>query len=198
MTRPFQVPLFVLAAAAGASLAVAAETSPLLKDQLRPMSGVRKAPHVVSPMVAEKLAVSAPRYTPPPAAPAAAKSTEFTPELAPDLRETDKPRNGIIRLPDFVVLEDRPVKIKERDMLTPMAKVKLGYLRHPGLKFGNFLSFLGFNNDGIAAMLVEQELALERKREFYDLVSLLPPAQAKQAKAMADDAYSGKSFTGAR
>ena len=56
----------------------------------------------MSPQTAALLGVIVPKVTPP--APADAKP----PEEAPDLREIDRPRNGIIRLPRFLVQEDRP------------------------------------------------------------------------------------------
>jgi hypothetical protein len=71
--------------------------------------------------------------------------------------------------------------LKSRDLLTPPAKVALGFKRYPGLHIGS-LPFL--SNAGWAREMIEEDLALERKREMSDLVSLLPtgPAQDKQVK----------------
>ncbi len=123
------------------------------------------------------------------------------PALAPgvDLREVDKPRNTIIRLPSYVVKEDKEPKapaLKERDVLTTKAKIRIAYRDHPGLHFGN-LPF--FTNDGIAAAMAAEEERLEQKRESYDLVSLLPAGpDAKKAKAIVDQAFARTNFAPSR
>src|SRR5205814_10433455 len=107
------------------------------------------------------------------AAGAAAKAETPSPakNLVPvaDLRETDKPRNTIIRLPALVMQEQKLRKtppIRESELMTPQAKIKMAYQQHPGLHVGN-LPF--FSNDGIAAAMYEEDKQLQRKREAYDL-----------------------------
>jgi hypothetical protein len=173
----------------GWQVVVAAETSPLLKDPGTPSPAPGPAPpHAISPAVAEKLAAATPKYTPPAAPPPQA-------EPAADLREADKPRNGIIRLPSYLVQEEKLPAFKERDLLTPQGRLKLAYQRHPGLHFGNIRIF---RNDGIALMMLEEEERLERRQEFYDLASLLPRPEAKKAKALADEAFARSDFSGTR
>lgn len=127
---------------------------------------------MMSGAVAAQLAASAPAFKPAEAKPAPAAPVELPEE---------KPRNTIIRLPRYIVEGDRPPVLKSRDLLTPPAKVALGFKRYPGLHIGS-LPFL--SNAGWAREMIEEDLALERKREMSDLVSLLPtgPAQDKQVK----------------
>jgi hypothetical protein len=66
----------------------------------------------ISPDVAARLAASAPKYTPPPPAPPP------KPEEEVDLRDVDKPRNGIIRLPKYIVQERKPAVLDERAVNT--------------------------------------------------------------------------------
>jgi hypothetical protein len=190
MPRRLHALLFAAAGfAVGAPGMTAAEMSPLLKDPSPPPAAVAPGPavtHAISPAVAEKLAAATPKYTPP-AAPAPQV------EATPDLREVDKPRNGIVRLPSYLVQEEKLPAFKERELLTPQGRLKLAYQRHPGLNFGNIWIF---RNDGIALMMLEEEERLERRQEFYDLASLLPRPEAKKAKALADEAFSRADFSG--
>lgn len=82
--------------------------------------------------------------------------------------EREKPRNTIIRLPEYIVRDPKVPPIKEREVLTPKARLELARKRHPGAQVGNFF---GLNNGIALAMLAEEE-RLERKREFEDLASL--------------------------
>ena len=117
----------------------------------------------VSPETAAKLAAAAPKFVPP------ATTTEEKPAV--DLREIDKPKNGIIRLPAYLVQEPKVRAFKEREMLTPKGNLALALKRHPGLRF-NPLFFLG-SNDGIALAMLEEERRLERLAEMADLLSLM-------------------------
>ena len=115
----------------------------------------------VSPEVAAKLAATAPKFVPP-------KSDADQP--APDRRELDKPRNGIVRLPSYIVQEPKMRDLKERELLTPKGRLDLALKRYPGLRF-NPLFFLGSNN-GIALAMLEEEERLERMKEMADLMDL--------------------------
>lgn len=137
-----------------------AEPAPLLAT---------KAVRRISPETAARLAATSPTFAPPPA-PAA------TPAVPVDLREVDRPRNQIIRLPAYRVEAPKVPELKERHILRPRAKLDLVFQRNPGLRVGNFFGL----NGGIAAAMLADEERLERMREFNDLVSLLnfsePPA----------------------
>jgi hypothetical protein len=119
-------------------------------------------PRAVSPAVANQLSAAVPKFeTPPPLKPI---------EPGTDLREIDKPLNTIIRLPSYLVVEESPPVLKERELLTPTGKLDLALKKFPGLRLG---SFWIFRTDGIALALLAEEERLERKREFEDLATLM-------------------------
>jgi len=74
---------------------------------------VRTRSRVVSADLAAQLAAATPKYTPPPPKPPAPDEDEAT-----DLRDVDKPRNGIIRLPKYIVTQPRPPVLSERAVYT--------------------------------------------------------------------------------
>jgi hypothetical protein len=103
----------------------------------------------VSPAVAAALAEGMPKYSPPTPTP--------TPAPEQDLRDLDKPKNEIKRLPKYEVIEKRPPIFRPRDLYTHAGLVNLSFDNHPGLRFGNIL---GLNSDAAYQMyLDEQRLA---------------------------------------
>ncbi len=108
----------------------------------------------VSPTVAAALASGMPRYNPPTPTPVV--------NAPADLRDVDKPRNEIPRLPSFVVRDTRPVVFTQRQLSTKEGLVSLSYKLHPGLGFGNIL---GLNDAPAYAMYLEQQ----RQEEIADL-----------------------------
>jgi hypothetical protein len=178
--------LFV--AVLAASFAGAAETfSPTLSPPASPAISADVRP--ISPAIAGKLAGASPKFTPPP------QGVSRSPEPGTDLREIDKPRNGIIRLPNYIVREEKTPAVKhleERDILTAKGRLDFVMRRHPGLHVGNLFGL----NDGVALAMAAEQERLERKQETYDLVSLLPVGEAKKAKAIADAQFARKDFSG--
>lgn len=80
-----------------------------------------KRNRAISGDVANMLAQTMPKYTPappPPPPPTAAELAKKAEEDAADLRETDKPKNGIVRLEKYVVREQRPPIFTEREINT--------------------------------------------------------------------------------
>lgn len=76
----------------------------------------------ISDNLAATLAASMPKYNPPP---------KPRPEdEAVDLREVDKPRNGIIRLPKYTVREAKPPVFRERDIHTNAGLADLARRRY--------------------------------------------------------------------
>jgi hypothetical protein len=143
-------------------------TESLLKSDSpsKPASPVAAPRRGLSPDTAAKLAAASPKFTPVEAvAPGSAAATESSPVL----RDTDKPRNQIIRLPRFIVEEQKlHIPKEELQVLTPKGRVEYAFNRRPGLKFGPF-SFL---NAGIALAMLEEDLAVQRAAEMADLFSL--------------------------
>jgi hypothetical protein len=114
----------------------------------------------VSAGVAAALSAGAPRYSPPTPAPSP------TPEVA-DIKDVDKPKNGIVRLPKYVVNESRPPIFRDRDLFTGDALLDLAMKRHAGLYFGNIFGLNAENKPGSPGyqMMVDDE----RKDNMDDL-----------------------------
>jgi hypothetical protein len=67
----------------------------------------------ISSGVAAALAASMPKYAPPPPKPPPVPEEDL-----PDLRDIDKPKNTIVRLPSYIVREPKPPVFTERDLST--------------------------------------------------------------------------------
>lgn len=147
---------------AGTASTPAAELSPLLRAP--PLAPSRDAvpprQRPVSRAVADQLAVATREF--------AAAANSSTPAAPVAQTETDVPRNGIIRLPSYVVREQRLVVPKPRDVLTPQGRLDLALKRHPGLRLG---AFSWLNNNTWADALLEEELGIERQKEMFYLTA---------------------------
>jgi hypothetical protein len=86
----------------------------------------------VSPGIAAALSAGLPKFSPPTPSPTP------TPEVK-DMADIDKPKNGIIRLPTYVVRDSRPPIFRTRDLYTSDTLLELTMKKHPGLLFGNFM-----------------------------------------------------------
>lgn len=87
-----------------------------------------KRTRVISPEVAAALAAATPKYTPP--APTPPPPPPKAEEDLPDLRDIDKPKNGIVRLPKFIVQERKPVIFTERAIHTPKGLTDIAMKRY--------------------------------------------------------------------
>ena len=83
-----------------------------------------KRERAISSEVAASLAAAMPKYNPP--KPPPPKPVE----LPPDLRETDKPKNSIVRLPDYVVRESKSPIFRERDINTQQGMANLAMKKY--------------------------------------------------------------------
>ena len=122
MARPVRLTLLLpvlagalLRAQPPAPLAAPAATSPADGVAAAPAARMEKprVTRAISPEVAAQLAAARPKFSP--VAPPPPPKPE---EDLPDLRETDKPKNTIVRLPKFVVQERKPAVFTERDLAT--------------------------------------------------------------------------------
>jgi hypothetical protein len=111
----------------------------------------------VSPAVAAALADGRPHYQPPTPTP--------TPGPEIDARDVDKPKNGIRRLPKYIVQEARPPIFRERDLYTARGQIDLSFKAHAGLNFGNILGL----NEGPAAQMYLDD---QRSANIADLTDL--------------------------
>lgn len=193
MTRHPLVSVCLSALGLSAAVSAAEERPPILKEAAvfsAPASTptpapAAKRPRTISPELAAQLNSLHPKFE---ALKPAAKPAEATPVAgeAAEPADPDKPKNRIIRLPSYLVQEDRPVTFKERELLTPKAKIDLMYRKHPGLRVG---SFWIFRNDGIALAMREEEERLERMKEMADLVSLMSITEQKELKPIVEQTF---------
>jgi hypothetical protein len=103
--------------APGASLETPVPVAPPVEDN----HGDQR--HIQSAELADALTSTMPKYSPPP------KPSE----TEADLRDTDKPKNGIIRLPQYVVREPKSPVFTERESLTRQGLNDLAMKRYLGI-----------------------------------------------------------------
>ena len=168
-----RVPLASLIVLAG--IVRAAEVAPSAGPATPPSSGAIEATtgaagsvspttRAVSSNTAAKLAAAAPKYVP-----SAPEPTPPESAVSPVARVPDKPRNQIIRLPNFIVGEPKFHVPSPLQVLTPKGRVELGFQRRPGLRI---IPALAWMNAGIALEMLEDDLQAQRRREAAELMSL--------------------------
>lgn len=127
--RPLISAALLLAASTVAAEAQSPSSQPPPGPRAAPAESARdtessaKRPRAISSGVAAQLAAAMPKYTPPPPQPEAKPQEE-------DLRETDKPRNGIIRLPQYIVVGKRNPVLSERAVHTREGLAALAIRRY--------------------------------------------------------------------
>lgn len=132
-----------------------------------------KHERVMSNAVAASLADYMPKYQPPP------KPVEPKPEdEAADLRETNKPKNRIIRLPKYTVTEPKPPVFSERELHSKEELNRLAMQRNFGLHIGN----IGGMNQPTALFMYEEQERLNNMSNLKD--------DARTAKRAGDSAAS--------
>jgi hypothetical protein len=103
-------------------------TSPVLvprEGEKAPPPAAPKRTRPVSPGVAAALAAAAPKYAPPPP-----KVEPKPEEEQQDMREIDKPKNTIVRLPKYIVQEPKPVIFSERSIHTEKGLTDIAMRRY--------------------------------------------------------------------
>jgi hypothetical protein len=131
---------------------------------------------VLSNDVSATISASMPKYNPPPKAPEPKPEEEL-----PDLRDTDKPRNGIIRLPEHIVRERKPPVLRERDVSTKsgLAALAVGRYITDVDRALNRWNFLGVHSTGVsdsttgrALTMYEEEERLQNMADLNDAAGL--------------------------
>lgn len=135
-------------------------------------------PRFTSPGTAAKIATRMPQYVAP--NPAAGP--------APDLRESDRPKNTIIRLPDYIVRSENRSLPNAREVLTEQGRLDLAMKRLRGLRIDRVT---GRNNRIALAMQAEADRLEDMAyfNELLDLVATDDPAKAKQLRAQWQQTY---------
>ena len=114
---------------------------------LAPISDSDGVARTVSPGIAQALSDGMPKYSPPTPTPVQAAEPV-------DMREVDKPKNEIPRLPAYVVRESRPPMFSNREMFTQGGMTDFSIRSHPGLAIGNLF---GLNEAVARDMFYEDE-----------------------------------------
>jgi hypothetical protein len=130
-----------------------------------------KHERVMSNAVAATLADGMPKYNPPPKVPEPKPEEESA-----DLRDINKPKNRIIRLPKYVVTEPKPPVFSEREVHSREELNRLALQRYYGLKIGN----IGGLNQPTAMFMYEEQERLNTMAGLKD--------DAKNAKRAGDSA----------
>lgn len=168
--------LSLAAALAGLGLAgdTAAQTpppapaSPILapRSDDRPASSTPRRTRAISGEAAAALAAAAPKYTPPPPPPPPPPPEEER----VDLRDVDKPKNTIVRLPKYIVQEKKPPVFRERDIYTPKGLAEIAMRRYSSEADRALnrwtLPIIGMTKEARAVAMYEED---ERLRNMSDL-----------------------------
>ncbi|MBI5767635.1 MAG: hypothetical protein HZA93_07555 [Verrucomicrobia bacterium] len=131
----------------------------------------------ISAEAAAALAAAAPKYAPPPPPPP--KKVE---EELPDLRETDKPKNNIIRLPKYVVQDRKPPVFTERDLHTEkgLAAIAMNrYLSETDRALNRFrIPFISMSSEQRALMMYAEDERLRKMDDFADRANMVQKSDA--------------------
>jgi|GEM_PF-602442 len=122
---------------------------------------------LLSPILANAITASLPKYAPPPQKKAAAQIEKL---------DLPQPRNGIIRLPTVVVEGNRPPIFTEREIYTNRGLAELAvkrYFNETGLALNRFtLPLVGMTKEAYAMLLWQEDLRLGQIREFSEQATL--------------------------
>lgn len=193
MPRFVRVPLLLLASAAclatgraqsspGEAPSVLASPSATASatSSSAPTSSRPKRERAISSGLASSLASTMPKYNPPP------KPNPDDEDV--DLRDVDKPRNGIIRLPKYTVQEKKPPVFRERDILTGFGFAELAkkrYLTNAYHALNSFyLPLFGQSPESRALAMYAEDERLKNISDLKDNARTVGTADAADAKAL--------------
>lgn len=147
-----------------------------------------KRERAISSALASSLAAGMPKYNPPP------KPNPDDEDV--DLRDVDKPRNGIIRLPKYTVQEKKPPVFRERDILTGFGFGELAkkrYLTNAYHALNSFyLPLFGQSPEAHAMAMYAEDERLQNIADLKDsarTVSHSDAADAAVIRRATDDTY---------
>lgn len=147
-----------------------------------------KRERAISNNVAAQLAARMPKYNPPP------KPKPEDEDV--DLREVDKPRNNIIRLPKIVVQEARPPVFRERDIYTRQGLAELAMRRYlsPTHRLLNsfYVPFLTGSPEQYAMARYAEDERLANMSDLNDTADTIgrtDPREGAYIRRLADETY---------
>ncbi|HVU24614.1 MAG TPA: hypothetical protein VHE13_10855 [Opitutus sp.] len=134
------------------------------------------------------LTSSLPKYNPPP------KPRPEDEDV--DLRDVDKPRNGIVRLPKYVVHQRRPPVFRERDIYTDKGLSEVARRRYltPLARILNsfYIPFLTASPDDLAMAQYREDERLANMADLddtADTISRGDPKAGAYIKRVSDETY---------
>jgi hypothetical protein len=127
------------------------------------------------------LSASMPQYAPPPPAPP--PKPEVT-EDSPDLRDVDKPKNRIIRLPKYTVHAEKPPIFREQDIYSADGIARLALLRYGGLS----VVPLSDMNAGVATEMYRENQRLNNMSMLEDTAASMQSGGDKDEAKMIREA----------
>lgn len=141
-----------------------------------------KRPRAISGEAASALAAAMPKFEPP--KPVEKKPVVVEEEELPDMRDIDKPRNGIIRLEKFIVREAKPPVFRERDINTSAGIAAIAmrrYVSETGLALNRYtLPIIG---SALKAYTLQRYADDERLKNMADLSDAANTASRSDAAA---------------
>jgi hypothetical protein len=141
-------------------------------------TGQRRS-RAISGEAAAALAAAAPKFTPAPPPPPPKPEEEQV-----DLREIDKPKNTIVRLPKYIVQEKKPAVLRERDVYTEKGLTDIAmkrYLTETDRVLNRFrIPLLTMTNEARALAMYAED---ERLRNMGDLRDAASNAAKSDAAA---------------
>jgi hypothetical protein len=151
--------VFAPASPAQTTTPAALAASTTSTDVIQPQPTVKKE-RVISKDLSSALAVGY-KYQPPPPPKPEAEDV--------DLRDVDKPRNGIIRLPKYVVESQRPPIFNDRNLYSKEMLRRLAYQKYMSSFSKNLLNRFHLLGRGDEAYALMQYEADERKRNMAEM-----------------------------
>ncbi|MBI4623135.1 MAG: hypothetical protein HY736_07950 [Verrucomicrobia bacterium] len=169
--------------AAGLTSGSPAQTAPAQSPVLNPApaeqapSPARKRPRAISADVAAQLAATMPKYTPPPPKPEPKPEEEQV-----DLRDIDKPKNTIIRLPKYVVQEPKPPVFSERAISTKKGLTDIAmrrYITEADRALNRFtLPLFGISAEARALAMYAEDERLKNMADLDDAANTVSKSDA--------------------
>jgi len=171
MDYPLHLLAFMTVAASAAAQGVTPTPTPMV--QAADASNIIFAPKPTAPEPTPNLGTTQRPVSPTIAADISLGMPVYSPELnlpksdasAADLRDIDKPKNQIPRLPvvmmqKYVVRESRLPVFRTRDLYTKAGLIELSFKEHPGLRIGNFFNL---NSKAAYDMIIDEQLFAARQ-----------------------------------
>lgn len=171
---PFLLCATLLAALPGGAPAQSAAPAPAPASPIlsappaeTPAPGSGRRARAISGDVAAALAAATPKYTPPPPKPPPKPEEEQV-----DLRDVDKPKNTIVRLPKYIVQEKKPPVFSERAIHTEKGLTEIAMRRYIS-DFDRALNrwtlpFIGISKEARALAMYAEEERLQNMSDLKD------------------------------